>query len=45
MMEGNDRLTRLRELIRRCEDVALALFGLVMLLICMWEILRKHLGL
>jgi len=39
-----DWLTRCREFIERCEQVLLALFGLVMLLICMWEILRKHLG-
>jgi len=40
-----DWLNRIRDVIRSCEEVALCLFGFVMLLITMWTILKGHLGL
>jgi hypothetical protein len=38
-------ITRIKELVRRCEELSLALFGFVMLLLAMWEILKRKLGL
>ena len=37
-----EKLTRAQKLIRSVEEVALSLFGLVMLLMTMWTILKKH---
>ena len=37
-------ITRATEVVRGCEQLALVLFGLVMLLITMWEIFKHKLG-
>ena len=39
------RLKQIRDILHRCEEVALGLFCLVMLLVTMWEILKAHLPL
>jgi hypothetical protein len=37
------RLKQVREIVRQFEELALAVFGLVMLLVTMWGILKAHL--
>lgn len=34
---------KIYEFIRRCKETALLVFGFVMLLLTMWEVLREHL--